>query len=75
MWEPARFSWAFALVRAFAAGKGEAWAEQFWTSYEAFRWGDHVSAGPTFQYQTLFSQSMTTQTGFLGFRVAFYGGP
>ena len=44
-------------------------------SYEAFRWGDHVSAGPTLQYQTLFSQSMTTQTGFLGFRMAFYGGP
>ena len=44
-------------------------------TYEAFQWGDHVSAGPTFQYQTQFSESMTTQAGFLGFRMAYYGGP
>jgi hypothetical protein len=44
-------------------------------AYEAFQWGDHVSAGPTLQYQAMFSESMTTNTAFLGFRMAFYGGP
>lgn len=35
-WEPARFTWAFALVAGYAASRDERYAEAFWRGVESF---------------------------------------
>lgn len=48
-WEPARFGWAYALVRAFAATRDERHAQTFWTLFEAWRAANPPNMGPAWQ--------------------------
>ena len=43
-----------------------------WTIFHLF--GGHAVAGPTLEYDSVFSQSISSGAGVLGARVAFYGG-
>jgi hypothetical protein len=36
LWEPSRFAWAFALGRAYAAGRDERYPEAFWRLFESW---------------------------------------
>ncbi|MEI7836331.1 MAG: heparinase II/III family protein, partial [Planctomycetota bacterium] len=48
-WEPARFTWAFALVRAYAATGDEKYPEGFWSILESFLAANPPQMGPNWQ--------------------------
>jgi hypothetical protein len=43
-WEPARFGWAYDLIRGYAATRDERFAEAFWTRFE-----DFIKSNPPFR--------------------------
>jgi ribosomal protein S18 acetylase RimI-like enzyme len=49
VWEPARFTWAYTLARAYAASRDERYAEGFWTLFESFRQANPPNRGPNWQ--------------------------
>jgi hypothetical protein len=49
IWEPARFAWAYALVRAYAVSGEQCYAEGFWTLFESFRQANPPNLGPHWQ--------------------------
>jgi asparagine synthase (glutamine-hydrolysing) len=46
VWEPSRFSWAFTLVRAYAASRDERYAEAFWNALEDWMERNPPNRGP-----------------------------
>ncbi len=46
IWEPARFGWAMALVRAYRADGNDAYASKFWQYYETFQENNPPYNGP-----------------------------
>lgn len=46
IWEPARFSWAFKLVRAYAISKNEAYPNAFWSAFDSFQLANPPFLGP-----------------------------
>jgi len=48
IWEPARFGWAFTLVRAFAATRDEKYAEKFRTLFASWLESNQPNTGPDY---------------------------
>jgi len=46
IWEPARFSWAFTLARAYAVNLDEACPQAFWQAFETFQQANPPNLGP-----------------------------
>ena len=46
IWEPARFSWAYMLVRAYILSEDDSYVETFWSEFEAFTDINLVNLGP-----------------------------
>ena len=46
IWEPARFSWAFKLARAYATSHNEAYPNAFWFAFESFQLANPPYLGP-----------------------------
>ncbi len=46
IWEPARFSWAFTLARAYAIQPDETYSQAFWRYFEQFRLANPPYQGP-----------------------------
>ena len=49
IWEPARFSWAYSLVRAYGAGRSDDVAEMFWLAFESWLAANPPQMGPNWQ--------------------------
>ncbi len=48
IWEPSRFGWVYALVRAYAATKDEKYAEKFWLLFESWLEANQPNTGPNY---------------------------
>jgi hypothetical protein len=48
IWEPPRFAWVYALVRAYAATGDEKYAEKFWALFESWLEANQPNMGPSF---------------------------
>jgi len=49
VWEPSRFSWAYTLVRAYAATGDEKYPAQFWKLFESWCQANPPQLGPNWQ--------------------------
>lgn len=49
IWEPSRFSWAYALVRAYAVNRNDEYAEAFWRLLESWMRANPPQMGPNWQ--------------------------
>lgn len=48
IWEPSRFAWAYALVRAYVATGNEKYAEKFWALFESWLGANQPNMGPNY---------------------------
>ena len=48
IWEPSRFGWVYALVRAFAATGDNKYAEKFWALFESWLGANQPNTGPNY---------------------------
>ena len=49
IWEPSRFGWAYALVRAYAVSRDDKYAEAFWRMVESWMMNNPPQMGPNWQ--------------------------
>ena len=48
IWEPSRFGWVYALVRAFAVTGDNKYAEKFWALFESWLGANQPNTGPNY---------------------------
>lgn len=49
LWEPSRFCWAYALVRAYASERNDIYARAFWTLFESWLAANPPQMGPNWR--------------------------